>query len=340
MKKIIPLLLSCVFFALLFASCQGYSPANVTPTPSNINPIEIAGTMMQVQLANEATQQALSMQMSATAQWVGATSTFQAVATEQAVTQQARLDAQATDAQKRIDLQATQQRIDDDAATEQARKDQVATAEQGALNVQSTQQASGTATAFVMTQTAIPPANTLTQISNEQNIQLKNNDVELSNLEVEQQRQKNTPEWLVPFLIAIAAAVVGAIYVMRYSRVREIKNDDGEVELLFYDEKAIRPQLMSGPVIEFDKDEINMPQLTASAEQSRVTERAQAVDAIKNMPASTTSQAAQTFNKYFGSNKDDLPFEIIDAEDAPPAGLLDGETLKSLNKDWKEAKGE
>ena len=64
------------------------------------------------------------------------------------------------------------------------------------------------------------------------------------------------------------------------------------------------------------------------------------MDAIKNMPASTTAQAAGTFNKYFGRQQDDLPFDVIDAEDAPPAGLLDGETLKSLNKDWKEAQND
>ena len=33
-------------------------------------------------------------------------------------------------------------------------------------------------------------------------------------------------------------------------------------------------------------------------------------------------------------------FDVIDGDELPPAGLLDGETLKSLNEDWKEAEDE
>jgi hypothetical protein len=57
------------------------------------------------------------------------------------------------------------------------------------------------------------------------------------------------------------------------------------------------------------------------------------------MPAQTTQQAAQTFNKYFGSNRNDM-FDVIDGDELPPAGLLDGEILKSLNEDWKESDDE
>ena len=338
MKKFFLLIIP--FF--LFAACS--------TTPSTPNPAEVSLTMLADQVNANATQAKLSSVFTVTAQVVGATATQQAVIFQATGTQQARMDAESTAEQKRADAQATsdqarrdaqstQQRIDADATQAQARLDMEATAQQARLDVQSTQQAGATATAGVMTMTAIPPALTLTQIANQQNIILANNNVEMSNLTVEQQRQKNTPEWVVPFLIAIAAAVVGALYVIRYSRVREVKNDDGDIELLILDgNKAIRPQLLPGPIVEIGK-EITMPLLTAPAEQSKVTERAQAVEAIKNMPANTTPQAAQTFNKYF-SSRQDLPFDVIDAEDMPPAGLLDGETLKSLNKDWKEAKGE
>ena len=82
-----------------------------------------------------------------------------------------------------------------------------------------------------------------------------------------------------------------------------------------------------------------MPLLTSTVEeQARVTERAQAVEAIKAMPQSPTSSSTNAFNHYFGSERKDLPFDVIDAEDTPPAGLIDGQALSSLNKDWKEAK--
>lgn len=330
-----------ILFALLFLLTACGETASYTPTPTNISPVEIAGTMMQFQLAAEATQQAVQVQMTATAQVVGVTSTYEAYQVALAVTQQARQDAQATAEQKRQDIQATQQRIDADATQEQARRDADATAVQARLDVQASQQAAGTATAFTITQTAIPPAMTLTQIANQQDILLKNNDVMLSNLAVKQQSEKNTPEWVMPYFVLIVALGAGAYYLYKQSQINAIKNEDGEVDILLLNDKfgkrAIRPRLMTGPVIELD-DEITMPLLTAPAEQSRVTERAQAVDAIKNMPTATTAQAAQTFNKYFSRQPDDLPFDVIDAQDAPPAGLLDGESLKSLNKDWKEAK--
>lgn len=332
-----------ILFVLVYllTACGQYEGA--APTPTNISPVEIAGTMMQVQLAAEATQQAVQVQMTATAQVVGVTSTYEAYQVALAVTQQARQDAQATAEQKRLDIQATQQRIDADATQAQARRDVDATAVQARLDLQATQQAAGTATAFTITQTAIPPAMTMTHIYNVQDIELRNNEVQLSNLAVEQQSEKNTPEWVVPYFVLIVALGAGAYYLYKQSQTNAIKNEDGEVDILVLEDKfgkrAIRPRLMFGPVLELGED-INMPQLTAHADQARVTERAQAVDAISKMPASTTAQAAGTFNKYFGSKQDDLPFDVIDAEDAPPAGLLDGETLKSLNKDWKEAQND
>jgi hypothetical protein len=323
----------CLFIVIFFLGACSTAP-EATP-----NPAQMGMTMFADQVNAQATQAKLESIFQVTAQVVGATATQQAIFVQVTGTQQARLDTAATAEQERRDAQATQMRLDAEATQAQARLDADATAVQARLDVQSTQQAGGTATAFTITQTAIPPANTLTQIANEQNILLRNNEVQMSNLAVDQQREKNTPEWVVPFLIAIVLTAAVALYVYRYSRVREVTDGDGTVQLLFFDDKAIRPQLMAGPVIEFDKDGITMPMLTAPAEQSKVTERAQAVEAIKNMPANTTPQAAQTFNKYFGSGRaEDLPFEILDGDQLPPQDLLDAESVKALEKDWKEAK--
>jgi multidrug efflux pump subunit AcrA (membrane-fusion protein) len=302
-----------------------------------LNPADVALTLLADKVNAEATQAVVNMHFTATGQVLNATATQQQAYLQATGTQQARIDADATSAQVRRDVQATQSRIDADATQAQARVDAQSTADQARLDLQATQQASGTQTAFSITQTAIPPAATLTQIANGQNIIIANNQVELSNLAVQQQTQKNTPEWLIPYSLVVLAAIGGLLYLYSQSRVREIKNGDDEVELLILDGKrAIRPKLLSGPVLDLD-DVVTMPMLTSPIEQAKVTERAQAVEAIKSMPVSTTPQAAQTFNKYFGSQREDLPFDVIDAEDAPPAGLLDGETLKSLNKDWKEA---
>lgn len=320
-----------IFFALVLLSlltgCGSASDASVTPTQEPDSPVDIAATMMQVQVAAEATKMDVGIRMTATAQQMGVTSTAYAVATQAAVTQQYRQD-----------MIATQQRLDAEATQQQARLDLQATQEQQRLDMQATQQAEATATSFWVTQTALPPAMTLTMIANQQDIALRDNQIELSNLEVQQQREKNTPEWVIPMVVGVILAAVLGLYVVRYSRVREVKNGDGDTEVLILDgDKILRPRLMPGPIVELKPEEITMPLLTSPQEQARVTERAQAVDAIKAMPPSTSPNAAGAFNKYFGPGQDQ-PFDVIDAEDAPPAGLLDGETVKSLEKDWKEAK--
>ncbi len=81
---------------------------------------------------------------------------------------------------------------------------------------------------------------------------------------------------------------------------------------------------------------MSMPQLTAPAEQSKVTERAQMIKALAVMPAQTSNSAAGAFNTYFSSSRE-KPYDIIDAEQLPPAGLLDPQALKSIENDWKEA---
>ncbi len=311
MKKLLPL-----FFLIVFLTGCGEA-ASATPTPTEPpSAVDIAATMMQVQVAAEATKMDVSIRMTATAQQVGITSTAYAVATQAAVTQQYRQD-----------LIATQQRIDAEATQAQARRD-----------MEGTQVAAATATSFFVTQTALPPAMTLTQIANQQEIALKDNQIELSNLEVQQQREKNTPQWVIPYIVALTAMVVGALWLRQYGRVREVKDGDGNTDVLVLDGKIVlQPKLLPGPIVELDGEEITMPLLTSPQEQAKVTERAQAVEAIKAMPQNTSSNSAAAFNKYFGPGQDQ-PFDVIDAEDAPPAGLLDGETVKSLEKDWKEAK--
>lgn len=327
--------LTILLFVLLLSSC-----ATPTPTPVSVGPVDIAGTMVQYQVAAGATSNAVSIQMSATAQVIGATSTQFAYATQAAVTEQARMDAVATSDQARQDAQATQARMDFEATQAQARRDAVATSEQARLDVQSTTTAEKMALEFAITQTAIPPANTMTAVANEQAIRLAENQVEKSNLEVEQQRQKNSVEWVTPYLIALVATMVGAIFVIRYSRVREVKNEDGEVEVILIEDKAIRPRLMPTAVITLDADGARAEHLTNPAEQSEVTRRAQAVEALKNMPVNPSSNGAEAFNRYFqpAPTAGDLPFDVIEAGETPSETMLNDETLQTLRGDWKEAR--
>lgn len=319
-----------LFLLVLLSSCA--------KEPATPNPAEVSLTMLADQVNANATQAKFQSIQAVTQQVALATATQQAFYAQATGTQQARIDAQSTADQKRADAQATseqtrrdaqatQQRIDADATQAQARRDMEATAEQARLNVQSTQQAAGTATAGVYTMTAMPFAMTL-----------MSNEVQMSNLQVQQQVEKNTPQWVIPYFVAVVAICAAALYVYRYSRVREVKDDDGDIQVLVLDgNRVLRPQLMPGPVIEIRKEEVTMPMLTDHAEQSKVTERAQMVEAISSIPSSPNAAGVQAFNKYFGQPRE-APFEVIEADETPPAGLIDGETVKTLEQAWKDAK--
>lgn len=330
---------SLIFLAIFLTGCLA------TPAPT-ANPAEVGLTMFADKINAEATQAAVNSVFTATAQIYAVTATYQAAGTQEAVTQQARMDAQATADQDRKDAQATQQRIDADArATQQridadatqaqARRDAEATSAQARLDVESTQQAQGTATAFSVTQAVLPTHALWTQQAVEQQVILGTNAVELSNLEVQQQRQTNTIDWALPSLAAIGLTITAVVYVLRHSRTREIKDEDGKVQVLIFDNQtALKPGLMAKPVLELKA--MNMPDLASPAEQARVTERSQMIEALAAMPAQTSNSAAGAFNTYFSSTRE-KPYDIIDAEQLPPTGLLDPQALKSIENDWKEA---
>lgn len=327
MRKVI------LFTALFLTACGSPAPTAVpTETP---NPGEIALQMVQAQMAAEATHQVVGLQFTATAQVIGATSTMQAYETQAAITAQARMDAQATADQARRDAQATQQRIDAEATQAQAKRDAEATAEQARLNMQATQRAEATSTAYLMTQVVQPTHQYWTQQAVEQDIIIATNEVELSNLAVEQQRETNTIDWAFPMGTAAVLVVAFLAYLYGHSQVREVKNADGDIELLIFKNRmAVKPALLPKPMLILDSGE--MPDLTNGQEQAEIVRRDQGIRALANMPVSPTAAGVSGYNAFFGAPETTAkPFEIVDAESIP-AGLLDGEAMKSIEKDWRQ----
>ncbi len=323
-----------LLLAFLLAACA----------PSTPNPAEVGMTMFADKINSEATQARIDSIFTATAQVYGVTATYQAVGTQEAVTQQARIDvqatsdqarmdAQATADQRRADAQATQQRIDADATQAQERRNAEIQATQMRMDIESTQQAQATANAFMMTQAVAPTHNYWTQQAVEQQIIIGTNQVELSNLEVKQQQETNTVDWAAPLSFAVFFALAAAVSAFVYLQTRELKDEDGRTTVIITKGKVIKPALFTGPLL--DLKNMDMPLLAPPAEQARVTERAQMVEALAVMPVNTSNAAAGAFNQYFGQQKE-KPYDIVDAETLPPAGLLDPEALKSIEKDWKD----
>jgi hypothetical protein len=338
MKKFI---LIVFLFLTACGSSGSYPYGTPTPTP---NPGEIALQMMQQQMAANATAQVVGLSFSATAQVVGVTATANQLIIEGQRTEQARVDAaatseqhrqdaQATSEQHRQDVQATQARMDADTAATQA----AAAAAQARIDAQSTSDSLATATFTVMTLTAIPPHATLTQIAVNNAIVVSTQEVERSELSLQQQRDTNVIQWLFPIIGAIFLFVGLALYFWNQSQVRVEKNEDGDIDvIIFKNQKAFKPALFARPMLDLVTND--MPLLTDANTQNEVTRREQAIRALAAMPVHPTGNGTNAFNDVFStSQKREDAFEIIEGDTMPPVGLLDGEALKSLEHDWKEA---
>lgn len=335
MKRTFVYLLGILILTSLTAmGCVGQG-GQAPLTPTAINPAEVAATMMMMQLGAQATEQSVGLQFTSTAYYVQATQAVEMTAAQAAVTAQARKDAEATAQRERMDAAATEQQKRDDAATAQARKDAEATAQQGRVDISNTQSALATATWVAVTQTAIPTNDAMTAQAVIVEQALATNQVELSNLEVERQQKSNMLEALGPYLFVLTVILVAAIILLRRSRVNTIKNEEtGSTEIVVFDnKKVVKPANMPKTVLNLDDD--TMPDLVDPAEQAEVTRRAQAIEALRNMPSNPPNSAANLSNSVFGGQSQPR-FQILNPNEAPPANLLDPEGLKAIEHDWKE----
>lgn len=326
MKRMLLLIFFLIPLLFLMACGSESSTPAITATPSP-NPGEIALNMIQQQMAAEATSQVVGLQFTATAQVMGVTATHQAVGTQEAVTQQARMDAQATADQIRRDAQATQQRIDLEATQVQAR-----------LDLSATQKAEEVQRAFMLTQAVAPTHDMWTARAVEQQIIIATNDVELSNLAVQQQQQTNTLEWAIPMGIAVLLTVGLLAYVYSQAQIRVIPNGDGDADvIIFKNERAFKPALLPKPMLILGTGE--MPDMTNQAEQSEIVRREQGIKALSVMPVSPAGHGVTAFNSFFSEEKKEQPYEIVQA-DALPAELIDAEAMRAIEHDWEKKDNE
>lgn len=325
MKKYTPVLWMVFVLVLASVACE-----TATPTPSAA---DVALTMIGDQVNAQATQAKFESIAAVTQQVAAATATQQAVYVQATQSVQARVDAQSTadkaDAnaqstaqQARQDAQATQQRIDFEATQMQARLDAEATAEQARLDLMATQQASGTATAWSVTQAIIPLHDSWTQQAVQQNILLATNEVEMSNLKVKQQQDTNVIQWLVPMLVALGAAVAGVLWLANNSRVREVKDAEGTPQFVIIDnQKLIIPRLMPKPVLMLEDN--SAPDLVDPKEQAEIVKRDQGIQALEVMPERTTDGATEMYGGLFLDEPKKHPtIEFVTPDKITP-GVLD-----------------
>lgn len=299
------------------------SPTSINQT--NVNPAEVGLTMFADKVNAEATQASVNQFFTATAQVIAITSTNQFLNTQEAVTQRARADAQATSDQARKDAQATQQRIDIEATQAQAQRVMEAQATQARMDLEATQQAEATAASWKVTEMVIPTHNLWTQQAVEQEMILATNEVELSNLSVQQKRQTNTLEWVVKYGAVVVLTASAMVFIMRRSRAQEFRNEDGDIEMVVFDNaQVVKPALLPKPVLMLTTNE--MPDVAKPEEQVQVTARSQAIKALSVMPASPTASGAAAYNQLFGpqqSSERKLPVVEVVTPDQINSGILE-----------------
>lgn len=323
---------------------EGSAPNTPMGTPTATpNPGEIALNMIQQQMAAEATQQVVGLQFTATAQVIGQTATSQFIGTQAAVTQQARvdaqatsdrarLDAQATSEQARRDAQATQQRIDVEATQAQAQRVMIAQATQQRMDLEATQRAEATAAAWAVTQAVIPTHNLWTQQAVEQNIIIATNEVELSNLQVQQARDTNSIKWQIPLLVVLVVLLGGSLWIWRESRWKVIKDDDGQVQGFGFNEQFVNPRLLPGAVLDFRTNSV--PLLTDAVTQREIVFNEQKIRAIEAIPVNPNAGGANAFNMAF--SKSEPRFGMLEQNENPPAEVMTPEAVEAIEGDWKD----
>lgn len=322
------------FGVLAFASLAAcVSEMKPTATPAAISPGEVALTMVSQRVNAEATQMAVNVQFTATAQIVGATATAQAYIYAQATAEQARRDAMATEQQRRQDAAATEQRRRDDIAATQAVQNAIATAEQQQREVQWTATAQQSAVWNAMTQTAIPIHSAWTQQAVVMQQAKERNDLELSTLEVERQRKSNLLQAYTPYVIAFLAMIIGALIADRWSRTREIKDEDGNLEGVIVDGEFIRPSLLPGAMLDLANKSV--PQLTDPENEKEIKRREQAIQMMRSIPTQPPMKAATSLYNNIFASENAQPFRILRGGEMPPSELISGDTVQALDEDWK-----
>jgi hypothetical protein len=187
-----------------------------------------------------------------------------------------------------------------------------------------------------MTLTAIPTSAALTQIKLSNEIELNNQEVQKSALDLQRAQDTNKISWMVPLLTALAVLIVGTIVILRKSRWNPISDENGDFQGFGYDQIFVRPNVLPGAVL--DLKALPPPMLTDEATVKEILINDQRIRAVAAIPVNPSAGGSQAFNNFFSAPtpKREDAYDIIEAEEIPPQ-LLDGETLKVLNKDWKEA---
>lgn len=274
-------LFSLSILVLMLASCGVQPTPMPTPTPG-LDAIEAGVQLIQQDMYLRLTEQAVNNQrietsakMTATQQVIDATATQQRYNQDVRSTQQA---ATATQQAFQVTVAAAQAF---DTATAQAQ----GTATQMAVNgITATVEAKGTAIAEQKTQEAPLVWAKQTAVY-----------AESQKTQIELQKTQATM-WVSAwggwfFALVVLAAAIFVIW--KKSQIGVVTDENGRVRIIMINQRALQPDLMFGPVLDFsDKQAVTAPALGVPEEtQRQIAHETKVVEAVRSLPPGYQRQA-------------------------------------------------
>jgi hypothetical protein len=273
-----PLLFSLL--ALLFTAC---SAREITPTPTAVSGAANAAiALIEQDMYLRLTQQAIDNQRIET----GARMT----ATQQII------DATATQARYEDNTKSTQRA---ESATEQAFSVTVAAAQSFDT---ATAQAQGTATQMAIVGLTATVEAKATAVSEQKTQEApltwaKQTAVyaESEKTQIELQKTQATM-WVSAWggwFFALVVLVVAVFVIWKKSQIGVITDENGRVRMIMINQRALQPDLMFGPVLDFsDKNIVTTPALGTSDEfQRQIVHESKVVEAMRALPPGYQRQA-------------------------------------------------
>lgn len=276
---------------LCLAACG--SASEPTPTPTAIGVVDAGVLLLQKQMEIQVTQQAIEN--------LRIENGARLTATQQVI------DVTATQAQKAVEAQATRRA---ESATQQAFQVTVAAAQafdtataqaQGtATQAASVQQATATQLAVIGLTATVEAKSTAVAEQKTQEAPLiwaKQTAVyaESQKTQIELQKTQATM-WVSAWggwILALVVVVVAVFVIWKKSQIGVITDENGRVRMIMINQRALQPDLMFGPVLDFsDKKVVTAPALGISDDfQQQIVHETKVVEAVRSLPPGYQRQA-------------------------------------------------
>jgi hypothetical protein len=276
---------------ICLAACG--SASEPTPTPTAIGVVDAGVLLLQKQMEIQVTQQAIEN--------LRIENGARLTATQQVI------DVTATQAQKAVEAQATRRA---ESATQQAFQVTVAAAQafdtataqaQGtATQAASVQQATATQLAIIGLTATVEAKATETADKKTQEAPLvwaKQTAVyaESQKTQIELQKTQATM-WVSAWggwILALVVVVVAVFVIWKKSQIGVITDENGRVRMIMINQRALQPDLMFGPVLDFsDKKVVTAPALGISDDfQQQIVHETKVVEAVRSLPPGYQRQA-------------------------------------------------